>query len=269
MQIVNGCQTASALAIAEKEGKLAADVRLLLRIYEAADSQLVDRIVLTTNNQNKISSRDLRSNDKIQVDMQDGFRKYDLFYERKVNQYGPTTPVDRIVVNEIVAQSYLAVVLKKPSDARRRKYKVWGELYERIFSGQVIEPYVLATLIYRTTEAWLTSSGLSADSDDVKRKIANNGSFHVARIAAFLWRGSDNWDGIPELKEHMGTLEKDPKKLEGPLLKSFQILETLIKANPHYASDLDTTLKSVTLESDIDKELHTKYKAAILSSKLT
>ncbi len=260
MQIVNGCQTASALAIAEKEGKLAADVRLLLRIYEAADSQLVDRIVLTTNNQNKISSRDLRSNDKIQIDMQDGFRKYNLFYERKVNQYGPTIPVDRIVVNEIVAQSYLAIVLKKPSDARRRKYKVWGELYDKIFSGHIIEPYVLATLIYRATENWLISSGLSADPDDVKRKIANNGSFHVARIAAFLWRGSDNWGVVSGLTEPDGTLDTSQKDIDESLTKAFEILEQLIKADPRYASDLDTALKSVTLESDIDKELHVNHK---------
>ena len=39
---VNGCQTASALAVAEKDGKLAADARVPLRIYEAADSRLVD-----------------------------------------------------------------------------------------------------------------------------------------------------------------------------------------------------------------------------------
>jgi AIPR protein len=112
MQIVNGCQTASALAMAEKDNALAADTRVLLRIYEAADAQLIDKIVLTTNNQNKISSRDLRSNDKTQLDTQEGFKKYNFYYERKVNQYGSDVSVARIIVNETVAQSYLAIVLK-------------------------------------------------------------------------------------------------------------------------------------------------------------
>ena len=189
--------------------------------------------------------------------MQGGFSKYNFFYERKVSQYGPTVPIDRIVVNEIVAQSYLAIVLKKPSDARRRKYKVWGELYDRIFSGQVIEPYVLAMLIYRATEAWLTNSGLTADADDVKRKIANNGSFHVARIASFIWRQSDSWNiAVPDLQRQIAILEKKPALLDNPLKSGFEMLEKLIKANPHYASDLDTALKSVALESEIDKELH-------------
>lgn len=260
MQIVNGCQTASALAIAEKDGKLASDARLLLRIYEAADSQLVDRIVLTTNNQNKISSRDLRSNDKIQVDMESGFLKYKFYYERKVSQYGSNVPTDRIVVNEIVAQSYLAVVLKKPSDARRRKYKVWGELYDKIFSGQIIEPYVLAALIYRSAEDWLQRSGLGEHADDLKRKLANNGSFHLARIAAFLWRASDSWVADDsKLKAQIEVVEKDQKALDPHLDKGFKILEAMIKSKSNYSSDLDNALKSAILESEIDKELHTHY----------
>ena len=80
--------------------------------------------------------------------MQEAFAKYNLSYERKVSEYGPKVPVNRIVVNEVVAQSYLGIVLKKPSDARRRKYKVWGELYDKIFSGQAVEPYVIAMLLH-------------------------------------------------------------------------------------------------------------------------
>ena len=136
MQIVNGCQTATSLAQAARDKKLMKNVSVLLRIYETSENTLVDRIVLSTNNQNKITSRDLRSNDSIQVDMQRRFDKYGLFYERKLRQYDREASVDasRIVPNELVAQSYLAIVMKKPSDARRRKYKVWGELYEKIFS---------------------------------------------------------------------------------------------------------------------------------------
>jgi AIPR protein len=88
MQIVNGCQTATALALVEKAGKLATDTRVMLRVYETADAQLVDKIVLTTNNQNKISSRDLRSNDKVQIDMQEAFSKYNLYYEIPTIYFG-------------------------------------------------------------------------------------------------------------------------------------------------------------------------------------
>lgn len=257
MQIVNGCQTASALAMAEKKGTLAPDTRVMLRIYETADAQLVDKIVLTTNNQNKISSRDLRSNDKIQVDLQEAFRKYNFYYERKVNQYGPDVPAERIVVNEVVAQAYLAVVLKKPSDARRRKYKVWGEMYERIFSGQVVEPYVIALLLERATQSWLRQSGYTETQDDTRRKLANNGSFHVARAAAFLWRGSDSWgQPVEDLKQQIQELEKSSATLAETYKEAFAALEQIVKDNPQYKADLDAALKSATLETDLDRALH-------------
>lgn len=257
MQIVNGCQTATALAVAEKSGKLAADTRVLLRIYETADVKLVDKIVLTTNNQNKISSRDLRSNDQVQIDMQAGFAKYNLYYERKVNQYDPSVSSSSIVVNETVAQSYLAVVLKKPSDARRRKYKVWGELYDKIFTGQTVEPHVIAMLIYRISGQWLTEQKLVSSKNDLRRKLANNGAFHIARIAAYLWRGSDKWSiSVSDLSKQIETLEKTPAELYRHLKKGFVMFEKLVKKNPRYVADIDAALKSGTLDSDIDRELH-------------
>lgn len=257
MQIVNGCQTASALALADKTGNLAPDTRVMLRIYEAADAQLVDKIVLTTNNQNKISSRDLRSNDKTQLDMEEAFRAYNFYYERKVNQFGADIPVDRIVVNELVAQAYLAVALKKPSDARRRKYKVWGEMYDRIFSGQVVEPYIISLLLERTAKDWVSQSGYTEVTDDLRRKLAKNGVFHLARCAAFIWRKSDNWS-VPaeEMKQQIKTLEESPQSLSTHFYEAFDRFENVVKNNAQYQADLDTALKSATLENDIDRALH-------------
>jgi hypothetical protein len=156
LQIVNGCQTATTLALAQREGRLSQDVRVITRIYETTDPTLVSRIVLTTNNQNQIKSRDLRANDPVQLDMEEGFRNYGFLYERKPRQYDDTT-IDptRLFTNEAVAQCYLAIVLKAPSDGRARKYKVWGELHSRIFSGQSIEPYIVAALIGRSASDWL------------------------------------------------------------------------------------------------------------------
>jgi len=87
LQIVNGCQTATTLALAQASGILASDVRVLTRIYETTELDLVNRIVLTTNNQNKISGRDLRANDPIQMDMEEGFKIYGYLYERKPRQF--------------------------------------------------------------------------------------------------------------------------------------------------------------------------------------
>ncbi len=161
------------------------------------------------------------------------------------------------MVNELVAQSYLGIVLRKPSDARRRKYKVWGELYDKIFSGDVVEPYVVSMLLYQRVSSWLLKAGLTENSDDLRRKIANNGVFHIARVAAYLWRGTDNWKSLTqELKEQIGILEKDPDSLSPVFEKAFEIVESVVGTNAHYKSDLDAALKTATLDSDLDKIVH-------------
>lgn len=113
MQIVNGCQTATSLANALKDGLLQPDTKVMLRIYETKDLELVDKIVLTTNNQNKITGRNLRANDKTQLDLEQGFTLFNYHLERKPRQYETTAiPKENIIPNEDVAVAYLGVVLK-------------------------------------------------------------------------------------------------------------------------------------------------------------
>jgi hypothetical protein len=259
IQIVNGCQTATSLAQAAQDKKLEANVFVLLRIYEAPDNSLVNRIVLTTNNQNKITSRDLRANDRVQIEMQQRFEKFGLHYERKVRQFDKVSDVDasRIAPNELVAQSYLAVAMKKPSDARRRKYRVWGNLYDKIFSAQAIEPYVISYLLYRVAVQWLRSSGNTASADDVTRRLANNGAFHVARIGAFHWRRGDDWSGKGGVfSKQINTLGKDPSKLDAFFENALETFTAIIRGTSQYASDIDGAMKSNSLDGDIDKHLY-------------
>ena len=259
MQIVNGCQTATTIAMAQNEGALARDVRVIVRIYQTADPALVDRIVLTTNNQNRISNRDLRANDQVQIDLEKGFNIYNYFYERKPRQFaGAVLDFTRILPNELVAQSYLAVVMKKPSDGRGRKYKVWGEFYDKIFGGQAVEPYILSTLIVKYVSEWLRSHGATATEDDVRRNIAKKGSFHLGRIAAFLWRGNDLWNVEQDvLRNQVQSLESDSAILGDPVQNAFEILVNIITGDAHFSSDLDNALKSYTLDESIDRTLYT------------
>lgn len=262
MQIVNGCQTATALALAAKRDILAADVRVLLRIYQTTDADLISKIVLTTNNQNEISSRDLRANDPVQIDMERALGNYNFLYERKLRQYDNISDIDmsRIVANEVLAQSYLSIVLKKPSDARARKYKIWSNYYDHIFGGSgVIEPYIISILLYDLTENWLKNSGLSTDSDSLKRTIAKKGAFHLARITSYIWRKDDNWNPeIHNLREEIEILENNPLSINDYIMSAYSLLERILSGDKRYSSDLDNALKSGNLDAEIDKVLHTQ-----------
>jgi hypothetical protein len=151
---------------------------------------------------------------QIQIDMERALKNYNILYERKLRQYDNIKEIDtsRIVANEVLAQSYLSIVLKKPSDARARKYKIWSNYHDHIFGGSgVIEPYIISILLYDLTENWLKNSGLSTDSDSLKRTIAKKGAFHIARITSYIWRGDDNWNPeIHNLKNEIEILENNP-----------------------------------------------------------
>lgn len=258
MQIVNGCQTATTIALAQREGTLAADVRVLARIYETNDPELVSRIVLTTNNQNKISSRDLRANEPAQIDMEEGFRIHGYFYERKPRQFDDQQlDVTRLFTNEAVAQWYLAIVLKNPADARGRKYKVWGELHPAIFSGARIEPFIISALLGRRVVTWLRSSTHLQSSNDVARMLARRGTFHIGRIAAYLWRKGDRWQ-LDEgaLQQQIKDLEGSNDVLNGVFEEAFQVLLKTVTATEFYSIDIDRALKSSALDQDIDNVLY-------------
>jgi hypothetical protein len=271
LQIVNGCQTATALAHAERDGTLRPDTRVLLKIFETTDSTLASRIVLTTNNQNRISSRDLKANDAVQQDMQRGFAIYNLLYEHKVNQYSTTSinPGQRIVSNEDVGQAYLAIALKKPGDARRRKYKVWAENYSDIFSGRSVEPHVICLLIYQAASGWARAARRAIDGRplgdlltdgaavELRRKLLNNGLLHVARMTACLWRGSDAFNQpIDDLRTQITRLQTNPSVLHGFFDDALNRLEALINANPEFLNDVDNALKSTLLDGAITRSLH-------------
>jgi hypothetical protein len=270
LQIVNGCQTATTLALAQISGKLAPDVRVLTRIYETQDRNLIDRIVLTTNNQNQISSRDLRANDPVQMDMEDGFKIYGYLYERKPRQFDDSKiDVTRLFTNEAVAQSYLSIVLKTPSDGRARKYKVWGELHSKIFWGGPVEPYIIASLLNRRASEWLRRSAYATGQIDSDRMIAKRGGFHIARIVAYLWRGNDEWKiDRSTLQEQIKELEKEPPVLIKYFDKAFKILKEIISGSDAYDGDLDRALKSASLDRDIDRSLYQiEKKSSFLISK--
>lgn len=260
LQIVNGCQTATTIALAQKAATLAPDVRILTRIYQTLDPALVDKIVLTTNNQNQINSRDLRANDPVQIDMERGFLIYGYYYERKPRQFeGQQIDIKKLFTNEYVAQAYLAIVLKSPSDGRARKYKVWGESHTRIFSGAAVEPYIISTIIASRVAEWLRTSGLTTAEDEIQRIVAKKGSFHVARAASYLCRGSENWQTDQHsMANELSDFENNPDKLSRVIPIAFDLIVNTIKSSTTHSTDIDRALKSSGLDKDIDKHLHAK-----------
>jgi len=259
LQIVNGCQTSSSLAIAEKEGLLLENTNVILKIFETDNLNLVDKIVLTTNNQNKITNRNLRANDKIQRDFERAFEIYDYFYERKPRQYSDKDPT-KIIPNEDAATAYLAIVLKRPSDARSRKYKIWNDYYESIFKTNLIESFIISYLIKTKTSQFLNESSYVTSDNDIERYISKNAQYHISRMTSFIWRKTDNWNKPNDLSKDLKDLENNNNLLNEHIETALKELKTIIEQNNIYKADINNALKSSILDNDISSILHNKYR---------
>ncbi len=260
---VNGCQTASSLAHASSAGTLRPDTKVMLRIFETKNPSLSSQIVITTNNQNRISTRDLKANDSVQQDMQTAFAQYGILYEHKSQQFANTAlkPGEMLVSNEVVGQAYLALAMRIPSDARRRKYKLWADYYQQVFSGKAIEAHVLCVLICVRCAAWTRAKKKSLSKDEDARKIVSNGMFHIARIASALWRGADTFNqSEPKLNAEIASVKGGAAALGKVFPAAFKLLQEEINKNPAFAADIDVALRSALLDSAITKGLNTKPK---------
>lgn len=151
-QIINGAQTTYALYEAYNNGNLKDDVEILVKVIETDDRSFIESVTLYTNSQNAIRLRDLCSNDEIQLKIQkillDSYR---LFYERKRGEFDslyPTAEAKRkllgqdykvkVINNENSAQSFLAMCLNKPAQAKSEKGRIFlkdnAGFYDDIFN---------------------------------------------------------------------------------------------------------------------------------------
>jgi len=183
-QIVNGCQTTVTLREAHEKGELDGNVKILLRVYSTDNPSLVEKITLTTNNQNRITDRDLRANDPVQRDIEQRMLDlYSYYYERKNKQHrslsGPTRR--KIVPSPKAAQAYLAVVRAKPANARGYLGSIWSDFYSEIFENASVIDLLVSYKIFQVCHAEALNSRklkkITAREQDCRVYVV----FHIAR----------------------------------------------------------------------------------------
>lgn len=153
-QIVNGGQTSHAIFEAGKSDPTRiADVRILVRIIETADQSLTNRVAEATNSQTPIRSRDIRSNDKIQIQIENSLRPLGYFYERKNDQHISEATEKRIDAVKL-GQVILSYVLREPDRAKTSSNKIFGEYYDWVFNENILSAENILSIwnIYKTIE---------------------------------------------------------------------------------------------------------------------
>ncbi len=183
LNIINGCQTSMALYKAYKDKKLKDNTSLLLRVHETNDTKIIDKIILSTNNQNPINPRDLVSNTSEQIELQKYFYEmYDVIYQRKRNDYidlnGNEVPRKMVTANDKVGQAALACIKCIPNIALGSKGKIFTTHYDVFRKDK--DSIVLSIFIYEKVLEF-TKSILVKNSPE-KLSTLKFGRFHIAYL---------------------------------------------------------------------------------------
>ena len=129
--VVNGCQSLTSLFNNQKH--LTADLRVLVKIVEMnPESEWAETITRFSNNQNGVKARDFRSNNSIQIRLQNEFAgdyAGQYFFEVKRGEHSTGGVVIR---NQDAGLYLMAFDLKRPW-ATHRKYEVFEDRYADIF----------------------------------------------------------------------------------------------------------------------------------------
>jgi len=184
-QIVNGLQTSRVIFdyFTKPENKSIDDDRtVLVRVIQTADQAIQDKIIKATNSQNKMAPASLRMTDQVHRDIEELFKKADLFYDRRKGFYRDQgRPVRKIVSVNAVAQAIIAILLQRPDDARGRPgdYFKDDDKYELIFANSKIPltAYLTCTQIVRRVEWFLE------EREVVPGFVEKNLKFYTAALA--------------------------------------------------------------------------------------
>lgn len=143
LQIVNGAQTSYALFEAyNRNPEAIRNVLVLAKIYEPRMDGLAHKVAIATNSQTRIQNRDLMSNHAIQKKVEAAFSSMGYYYERKKNQHSDKPlhlRIDALRLGQVV----LAYHLRLPERAKTESDKIFGNLYEEIFSPHHDAEYLM------------------------------------------------------------------------------------------------------------------------------
>lgn len=144
-QIVNGGQTSFSLFEAyNKDFRKLEKVKVLVKIIETDDMKFRSRIAEATNSQTMIRSRDLRSNDSVQLRLEDALKDFGYYYERKSNQHFDKSHALRIDARK-AGQILFSYYHKEPEKAKSASERIFGEYYDLIFDAHSLTPERLLT----------------------------------------------------------------------------------------------------------------------------
>ena len=130
--VVNGCQSLTALH--ENRSEITDNLRILTKFVQLdVQTELPEMVTRYSNNQNGVKPRDWKSNDPVQVRLQNEFKsRYGKFYFFQIKR-GETATAPDVISNEDAGLYLMAFDLKEPWGTHR-KYQVFDDKHADLFA---------------------------------------------------------------------------------------------------------------------------------------
>jgi hypothetical protein len=179
-QVVNGLQTSHEIF---KRGRVAghSDARgVLVKIIQAAEDAVKDRIIRATNSQTTLGLSSLRATDKVQRQVEEHLMAQGLYYERRKNYYqNRNIPLPKLVSIDQMGQAVMSTLVQVPHVARGEVTRIFeDDIYQVVFNEEhPVHMYSVAIHILRRCEEFLRSrSDTRGQTEDFV--------FHLAMLSA-------------------------------------------------------------------------------------
>jgi len=139
-QIVNGLQTSNEIFSYFKMHSDATDRRnVLVRVIVPPEEAVRNRIIKATNFQTPVNPTTLHATEPLHFDIEERLKLYNLYYDRRPGYYRILRkPINQIISISGLAKAVMAIVLRKPDDARGRFQTALNkdEVYKETFNEQ-------------------------------------------------------------------------------------------------------------------------------------
>lgn len=261
--IVNGCQ--SLMSFYDAKDQLSDKLLVPAKIVMVGPkrSRIAEDITLYNNNQNSISMKDLRSNDRTQIDLQKQFKDYfgdNVFYRIKRGEEPPNGAL--VIENDLGAQLILSSYCREPENSHQ-KYKLFDQNFSKIFHRNIgAEHIYFIHLIYSAIQ-----ETFSIVDDPLVRdyKLAK---FFVVQLAYTVL--NDDAIGRQLLVNPRKAILKNEKHLRKAIKQLVQILVTefnyLVKNRQQTKTyfDYKSDLKSKDEVRKMTDEIIKSYKVVLI-----
>jgi hypothetical protein len=168
-QIVNGLQTSTEIYKRSRQDSQLSDQRsVLVKIIQANDPSVRERIIRATNSQTSFGPSALRATDKVQRQIEDYLARHDYYYERRRRYYyNQGKPMDRIVSIDGMGQALVSVLVQTPHVARATPSKVFEpDIYDLAFHAEYpIQMYAATIQLLHQCDVFLKSVRVESPED--------------------------------------------------------------------------------------------------------